>query len=244
MTVVGCSGSYPGPTSPASCYLVEHQGRQVVLDLGNGALGPLQKYADMYDVDAVVLSHLHVDHFIDLCSYYVALKYRPDGPGKPLTVFGPRDTGNRLAAAYGSAPTADISAELSVRVLTREFAVGPFAITTTPVNHPIEAYAIRVEAGGKSVTYSGDTGPTDALVSAARDTDLALFEASFLSTRPNPDGLHLTGAQAARHAHLAGARSLLLTHLVPWNPVEEILAEARANYPEARVATPGMVVEL
>ena len=80
LTVVGCSGSFPGPDSAASCYLVEADGFRVLLDLGNGALGPLQRYADIYAVDAVLVSHLHSDHFIDLCSYYVALRYRdPDG---------------------------------------------------------------------------------------------------------------------------------------------------------------------
>ena len=80
LTVVGCSGSFPGPDSPASCYLVEQDGYRVVLDLGNGALGQLQRYVSLDDVDAVLISHLHVDHVIDLCSYYVARRYRPAGP--------------------------------------------------------------------------------------------------------------------------------------------------------------------
>jgi ribonuclease BN (tRNA processing enzyme) len=80
VTIVGCSGSFPGPQSPASCYLVqaEHEGRtwSMVLDLGSGALGPLQRYLDPTTLDAVVLSHLHADHFLDLCGLYVMQRYR------------------------------------------------------------------------------------------------------------------------------------------------------------------------
>lgn len=244
VTVVGCSGSFPGPESPGSCYLIEHDDCRIVLDLGNGALGRLQRFADIYAIDAVVLSHLHVDHFIDVCSYYVALRYRPEGVGRRLTVFGPRGTSERLAAAYGLEPGSDLSKELDVRPLRPDFSIGPFSITSTLVEHPVESYALRVEAGGKSITYSGDTGPTRALVDAAAGTDLALFEASFLSSRVNPVGLHLTGAQAAQHAADAGARSLLLTHLVPWNDAADILAEASPVFPDARAVWPGMTVEL
>ena len=84
LTVVGCSGSFAGPASPASSYLVqaEHDGRtwSIVLDLGNGALGPLQRYVDLADLDAVFISHLHPDHCVDLCGLYVTRKYRPGGP--------------------------------------------------------------------------------------------------------------------------------------------------------------------
>ena len=84
LTVVGCSGSYPGPDSPASCYLVEAEsdGRiwRILLDLGNGALGALQKYVDPLVIDAVLVSHLHPDHCIDLCGYYVLRRYHPAGP--------------------------------------------------------------------------------------------------------------------------------------------------------------------
>ena len=83
LTVVGCSGSYPGPESPASCYLVEADdadGRtwRILLDLGSGALGALQRYADPLGIDAVFLSHLHADHCLDLCGYYVLRRYHPD----------------------------------------------------------------------------------------------------------------------------------------------------------------------
>ena len=89
----------PAPTSPASCYLVqaEADGRtwNLLLDLGSGALGPLQRHLSPDDLDAVLLSHLHPDHCVDLCGLYVMRRYRPGGarPADRLPVHGPAGTG-------------------------------------------------------------------------------------------------------------------------------------------------------
>jgi len=104
LTVIGASGSYPGPESPASCYLLEaeHQGRtwRVLVDLGSGALGVLQRHIDPVTVDAVLLSHLHADHCLDLCGFYVLRKYHPTGPQPRIPVWGPEGTAVRMAKAY------------------------------------------------------------------------------------------------------------------------------------------------
>lgn len=244
LTVVGCSGSFPGPDSPASSYLIEAEGTRIVLDMGNGSLGHLQKYVDIYSVDAVILSHLHVDHFIDLCSYYVALKYRPDGPAGRVPVWGPPDTRARLVSAYGLSSGSDMDGEFDVRALTTEFTVGPFTVSTSRMLHPVEAYAVRLSAGGRSITYSGDTGPTPRLAELARGTDLALFEASFVTHADNPPDLHLTGAQAAQLSADADAGRVLLTHLVPWHDVDHVREEALAVRPDVELAHPGLTIDL
>src|ERR1700709_2570196 len=104
LTVVGCSGSYPGPESPASCYLLEQEpeGRtwRVLMDLRSGGLGALQRYADPLAVDAVLLSHLHADHCLDLSGYYVLRKYHPTGSQPRLPVYGPNGTPGPMARAY------------------------------------------------------------------------------------------------------------------------------------------------
>jgi ribonuclease BN (tRNA processing enzyme) len=85
---------------------------------------------------------------------------------------------------------------------------------------------MRVEHDGRSLVFSGDTGPTEALVELAREADLLLCEASFVEGDPNPPGLHMTGKQAAEHAQRAGVGQLLLTHIPPWRDRERALAEA------------------
>ena len=89
LTVVGCSGSIPGPDSPASCYLIEHDGFRVVVDMGHGSLGALQRHVVLDSIDAIVLSHLHADHFIDLTALHVAHRYGPYSFTGPLPVYGP-----------------------------------------------------------------------------------------------------------------------------------------------------------
>ena len=246
LTVVGCAGSYPGPDSPASCYLVEHDGHSVVLDMGNGAFGPLQKFVDVLNVDAVVLSHLHADHCLDLTSYYVWRRYRPEGPAHAIPVLGPTGSADRLARAYDLPHTPGMHGEFYFRDHVEVTEVGPFRITTAPAAHPVEAYSIRVEAGGRSLVFSGDTGPTDTLVDLARGADLALFEASFLSRYEDlPPDLHLTAAQSAEHATRAGVQRLVLTHLVPWTPRDETQEEAAAAYDgELMLATSGLALDI
>ena len=96
LTVVGCSGSFPGPDSAASCYLLEAEGFRLVVEFGNGALGPLQKHIGLFDADAVCLSHLHADHCVDLYSYSIARMYSPAGPQPPIPVYGPARTRERI----------------------------------------------------------------------------------------------------------------------------------------------------
>ena len=203
LTVVGCAGSYPNATSPASCYLIEHDGVSIVLDLGNGSLGELQLYLDPLDesaLAAVVLSHCHVDHCADVASLYVMRHHGPTPMTARLPLLGPSDARERLAAIYGMADATTLDGEFDMRTLgAGPLTVGPFRIEAVPAAHPVEAYSIRVTADGRSITYSGDTAPTSQLVDLARGTDIALFEASFVGTR-NPPNLHLTGAEAGRIA--------------------------------------------
>jgi ribonuclease BN (tRNA processing enzyme) len=247
--VVGCSGSYPGPDSPASCYLLEaeHEGRtwRIVLDLGNGALGALHRYADPLAIDAVLLSHLHADHCIDLTSYYVLRKYHPAGRRPPIPVYGPDGTPGRLARAYDLPKSPGMTEEFTFHFYPQEpFTIGPFTVTASEVAHPVPAYAMRIEADGRTLTYSGDTGPCDALVEAARGADLFLCEASFVDGGDNPPDLHLTGVEAGAAATKAGARRLVLTHVPPWHDARVVLREAGDTYDgPVELAVPGKTYE-
>ncbi len=228
LTVVGCSGSFPGADSSASCYLVEAEGRRVVIDMGNGSLGSLARHTGIYDVDAVLISHLHADHFFDLCSYYIARRWRPSGPPDPIPVYGPVGIARRLCEAYGldRSPGMTDQFEFVEWEDGKTYDVGPLRVIVAPVAHPVDSFAMRVEHGDRSFTYSGDTGPCDALVELARDSDLLLCEAGAQEGDDNPPDLHLTGRQAAEAATAAGARRLVLTHVPPWHDPMRALSEA------------------
>lgn len=233
LTVIGCSGSYPGPDSPASCYLVEaqHEGRvwRILLDLGSGSLGAMQRFVDPLSIDAVFLSHLHPDHFSDITGYFVMRKYHPAGPQPRIPLYGPRGTAARVAMAYGLDQNPGMSDEFDIRELdeTEPAQVGPFTVTAARVVHPVDAYALRVSDGRAALVYSGDTAPSEALVSLAKGSDLLLAEASFREGDENPQGLHMTGREAAATAVDAGVDRLVLTHIPPWYDRQTAVDEAR-----------------
>jgi len=238
VTVIGCSGSYPGPDSTASCYLVEatdpadpSRTWRILLDLGSGALGALQRHADPLTIDAVFISHLHADHFFDISGYYVLRKYHPDGAQPRIPVWGPRATKSRVAKAYGLPLDPGMGEEFKFRRIRRSaMCVGPLTVTARRMDHPIEAYAFRVECEGRSLVYSGDTAKNDALVKFAAGADLLLCEAAFRDGADNPPGIHMTGSEAAMIAQDAGAGALVLTHIPPWHEKRLAIDEAKGHY--------------
>ena len=247
--MVGCAGSYPGPDSAGSCYLLEadQDGRtwRILLDLGSGALGPLHRYADPLGVDAVFLSHLHADHCLDLCGYYVLRRYHPRGVQPRIPVWGPDGTAARLAAAYGGSEGSEMAAVFGFAGYSGPVRLGPFTVDPVPVVHPVPAYALRVSADGGLVAYTGDTGPCPGLARVAAGADLLLAEASFEDGRDNPPDLHLTGGEAGRLAAEHGVPRLVLTHIPPWNDPQQAFGEARASYRGSLdLAVPGAVYEV
>jgi ribonuclease BN (tRNA processing enzyme) len=243
LTVLGCSGTFPGPSTPCSGYLVEHEGYRLVLDLGAGALGSLQRHCDLREVDAVYVTHLHADHCIDLVAYFYARRYHPQGAPPILPVYGPPGTAHRIGAAFEEPPVDGLHEVFDFREPgPGVYQLGPFTVTAGIVEHPIECHGLRVEAGGKVLTYSGDTAASDELVELARDADLFLCEASWPSVPTPPPGIHLTGREAGQHATRAGAKRLLLTHIMPFHDPQALLAEAKETYEgHIDIVSPGAV---
>lgn len=254
VTVVGCSGSVPGPASACSCYLLraEHEGRawHLALDLGNGALGALQRYVDPLALDAVVLSHLHADHCIDLACLVVWRRHHPvHRPEGRLPVHAPVGAAERLARAYGVPGAEEVTDVYDVRDLAHEgtFRVGPFTLTSYRVAHPVEAYGFRVECDGAVLAYTGDTDSCPELLPLMKGADLVLADTAFVDGRDDDaPGIHLSGSRAARAAvDAGGVRRLVLTHVPPWNDPEVCRAQAAAVWPGVvELARPGDVYRL
>lgn len=231
LTVLGCAGSFPGPESACSAYLVEAEDFRLLIDFGPGSLSALQRYAALDGVDAILLSHLHCDHMLDACSYVVIRRYDPAGPLPMLPVYAPAGAAERIAAAYSqeNAPVDDVYTFYGLQPGT--FPIGPFAVTVDRVNHPIETYGVRLEHGGKVLAYSSDTAPCEALLRLAQSADVFLCEASYLDGVDNPPDLHLTGGEAGEAATKADVGRLLLTHLVSaWGSEASTVEAAVAAY--------------
>jgi ribonuclease BN (tRNA processing enzyme) len=234
-TVLGCSGSVPSPTSPASGYLVQAGDTAVVLDLGNGTFGALQRYLDPFNLDALILSHLHPDHCADVSALTVYRRYHPHPPPcDPLPLHGPPEVALRLLAAY--APNAyersvtDLSDVYDFRPFGEPLWIGGLEVRAVPVDHPCEAYSLRISHAGRTLVYSGDTGPCPQLVELATGADVLLAEASWPDRPGNPRGIHLSGRDAGEAAAAAGVGRLLITHVPPWTDAAQMLTEAKAAF--------------
>jgi ribonuclease BN (tRNA processing enzyme) len=244
LTVIGCSGSAPGPKSAASCYLLEHDGFRLLLDLGNGAFGSLLSLADPAAVDAVFLSHLHADHCLDVAPFVVWHRYSGRATKAQVPLYAPVAAERRLALAYDADGHGITDVFDFVPVGPGSFTLGPFEATLARTAHPVECYAIRLSVDGRTLVYTGDTGPSERVVDLARGADVLLAEAAHPPGPDLPAGLHLTGREAGEHAAAAGVGRLLLTHIPAW--VDEIgqLFAASAVFSETELVHTGATYEI
>ena len=212
LTVIGCAGSAPAPDSACSCYLVETDEYRLLLDLGAGASGPLQRYLDPAQVDAVILSHAHSDHHADITQLW---RLRAVSAAGPLPIIGPSD----MPAVLRSDPEAFTPTVARPGELT----LGPLKIRLAQVDHG-ECWATRI---GDALCYTADTGPCAAVDELAHGCRVLLAEASRLDDE-GPSSGHLSARQAGLLARRSEAELLILTHLRPWQDHRRLLDEAHA----------------
>ena len=217
--VLGSSSSIPRPGRACSSYLVRSNQTSLVLDLGTGALANLRKIVDYRSLDAVVISHMHADHFLDVIPLRYALKYG-DGPRgertllwlppggeaalrAAITAFPPEGTDDFLDEVF-HVREYDPDSTLRISALSLSFARGP---------HFIDTYAIRVEGDGATLCYSADTAPSDAVTALAHDCDLFICECTLgLKRETSAMRGHLNAYEAGEMAQAARVRRLILTH--------------------------------
>jgi ribonuclease BN (tRNA processing enzyme) len=213
LTVVGCSPAWPNPGRAHSGYLLEHGGSRLLVDCGPGVLSRLREAEGWPQVDAIAITHMHLDHFGDLVPWlWGQLHVPPAGtPGPHLWL--PPGGGTELVQ-YGS--RFDEVFTIREYPAAGAFEAAGFRVTPFAVSHYTQpTWGLRVEAGGKVAAFSADTGPTDALVELAAEADVFVCEATLDDGEPEPRG-HLTAGEAATAALAARAHRLLLVH----RPVE------------------------
>ena len=234
LTVLGSSGTYPGPGRACSGYLVTQGDTSLLLDCGSGVLSNLQKHIAIEDLTGILVTHMHNDHFSDLIPLGYALTYGGCQRPEPLPVFFPPGGyeiwEEMVAVIDESEGNFSSSFSFSEYQEVRDFRLGAFEIRTTLLHHYVPNYGVEVRGNGVLV-YTGDTGPCPQLQDLASRSDLFLCEASLLDTEIPPDERgHLTAAEAGTAASQAGVLQLMLTHLMPDAVPHEAVKRARATF--------------
>jgi ribonuclease BN (tRNA processing enzyme) len=247
VTIVGSGTSEPHPATPASGILLETPSTGILIDCGQGVIRGLMPIRDPRDLDAVVVGHLHADHFIDLVSLRYLLPWS-DYSGRRIPILlppGGRQRMTELAAAISEREGFfDDAFELLEYEATSSVAIGDLTIQFVPGLHYVPAWGCAIsDRAGRRVVVSGDTGPNEALVQAARGADLFVVEATLLTA--DQDDLvrgHLTVDEALDMGQRAGVGRTVLVHYGPEN-LEAIAAACLAQTGSV-AGRPGMVIEL
>lgn len=233
VTVLGCSGSYPGPGAACSGYLVRGGGATVWLDAGSGTLAELQRHVTLAEVDAIVLTHQHPDHWTDVHGFAVASRYALHLP--PVPVLAPAGLRELFLGSPGPLAWIDIGDGASERV-------GDLSLGFSRTDHGPETLAVRVDGGGRALGYSADSGPGWSLEALGPGLDLALCEATYLEEEEEGVG-HMTATQAGATGRAARVGRLVITHLLPTVDREGAVAAASDAYgAPVMAAAQGMVL--
>ncbi|MBV8429820.1 MAG: MBL fold metallo-hydrolase [Solirubrobacterales bacterium] len=246
ITVLGKSPAWQDADGACSGYLVQEDGYALLLDCGNGVFSKLREHRDYIDVDAVLISHLHADHFLDLVPFSYALAYAPrqqpvpvagwpgtSDPARPdlFAPAGAKETFRHIAACWHSRELVESAFSLEEYSGRETLRVGPFLVRFCEVPHYTRTFAVELSNGaGTRFTYSADCSPNEELVRFAQDTDLLLIEATL--PRPERSGQrgHLTPSEAGEHGRRAGAKRVIITHFSDELDPEWIRAQAAESF--------------
>jgi ribonuclease BN (tRNA processing enzyme) len=227
LTVLGGSGAYPCAGQACSGFLVGWDGFRVVLDLGYATLPRLLAHCPGAAVDAVIVTHEHPDHCIDLHGLFRIRRYSAVSSPK-LPLYCPPGV---LARLGGLEPEFDLRTVFEVYELPGQYQIGPFAMSGALLPHYVPNVGIRLQTASAALAYTGDTGPTPLLAELGRDVDLYIVDATDRPGELDQCSRNLlTAKEAGYWAARAGARSLLLTHLWPGNDRDLAVSAARSAF--------------
>lgn len=217
LIVLGANGTFPTDQGAATGFLLRGNGSAIWIDAGTGTFANLQRYLNFFDIDAVVISHLHLDHIMDIYPLYYALRYSRESRGPTgLPVYAPEGAESFLGRIL-SAEGCDFEGYLKFTDIHAgdQVQLGAFSFGFIKSRHPIETMAMRIELGGNAMAYTSDTAPSDDLVHLAKGVDLLIAEASLQESVPKLAEVHMTAEEAGQLAAEADVGRLVLTHLSP-----------------------------
>jgi ribonuclease BN (tRNA processing enzyme) len=238
LTILGCDGTYAGPGGACSGYLLQSGTTSVWIDTGPGTLGALQEHVPLVELDAIVVTHEHPDHCMELPVVRNALRFGLEVEGmRVITTGGVRELIDGITG--GAAPTFDWEVVSDGDAVT----VGDIGFAFARTDHPVETLAVRAEHAERVLVYTADTGSRFSLHPFGAPVHLAICEATLPPSEVG--GVHLTGAEAGSLAREAGAEQLMLTHLIPGTDPALRRSEAEVTYDgPVSLAAPGDTYEV
>lgn len=219
LTVLGNNGPYPGPGGACSGYLFESEGIRIALDFGNGVLSNLQKKIKITEIDFIVCSHLHADHISDL----FVLRYALQMMDKQMTLYTPPEPAMELSPLYLN----DIYQITKISEVLK-IETDDLMFSFKELNHPFMDYGTKITDGETTFLYTGDTCYTPNLTEFAKGVDVMLCDAAFIEDSVSDK--HLSVKEACEIANEAGVKTLILTHLVPYEKPEKYLEKGKEHF--------------
>jgi len=227
VTVIGFWGGYPAVSEATSSYLIEHDGFQLLVDCGSGALAQLQKYANPEEIDAMILSHYHHDHVADVGVFQYArlIQTHLGNAVRELSIYGHTYDQESFNKLTHKGITKGVEYDPS-----QKLEVGPFTIEFMKTQHPVVCYAMRISAGNQTVVYTADSSYLEEFVSFSENADLLICECNFYASQDGSGAGHMTSTEAGTLASKASVKQLMLTHLPHYGEHQQLVEEAAAHY--------------
>ena len=231
LTVIGNWGAYPEPNEATSGYLIEVNNKKILLDCGSGALSSLSNFIRLEELDAIIISHYHYDHFIDIFPLHYATEIltKRGFRKKPLEIYCRNDNEYFDKIAYKDVcRTNEIKEDTILNI-------DGIKITFQKTLHQVMCLGIKIEYDNKALVYSADTGYTDKIITFAKNADLFICEACLLAKQKGMNNGHLTSTEAGEIARLAKVKRLVLTHFPHDEDITVLKEEAESEYKDGKV---------
>lgn len=242
LTVIGCWGGYPAKNEASSGYLLEYGDFRVLLDCGSGVLAQLQNHLEPDQLDAVILTHYHADHIADIgvLQHALYIKQIMGGTKKTVPIYGH----NQDEMEFGKLTYKEVTKGIAYSD-TEPVTIGPLTFTFMRTKHPVPCFAMRIEAEGRSIVYTGDTSYFDELAGFAENAAVLLCESNFYGDMDGTAAGHMTSRDAGRLASRAEVQLLMLTHLPHFGSLQQLKKEASELFKrEIAIARNGLEYQL
>ena len=246
LTVLGCSTAAPHPATPTAGFLVEWGSTAILLDCGQGVIRNLQKVLDPHDLAAIVIGHMHADHYLDIVGLRYLYPWGEPSP-VPLPIYLPPGGRARLDALSRAVSERDGFFDAAFAAVEydpdRTLHVGELRLRFVRGRHYVPAWGVVIDApDGTRLAYTGDTGPSASVEDGVRGADLLLVESALgLAAHDDPERGHLTPEEAIELARRAEARNAVLVHYGPARK-SEMDAMCAAAGPWVRTAVDGLTI--